>query len=74
MGAPDMPSTAWRVPICPDCRQPIEWNDDAGVCIQCGGRNRRLKRPSCFGEISFWLALAGATAAAWAPWVIECIR
>lgn len=27
--------------FCADCRKPIEDNDDAGVCIECGGRNRR---------------------------------
>ncbi len=28
---------------CPDCRKPIiRTDDDAGVCIQCGGRNRRV--------------------------------
>ena len=28
--------------ICPDCYEPIiASDDDAGVCIQCGGRNRR---------------------------------
>lgn len=29
------------VPCCADCRKPIHMNDDAGVCIQCGGMNVR---------------------------------
>jgi hypothetical protein len=24
---------------CFDCKRPIETNDDANVCIECGGRN-----------------------------------
>lgn len=32
--------------ICRECWHPIEWNDDAGVCIDCGGRNRRLRNES----------------------------
>lgn len=29
---------------CFDCGHEIERNDDAWVCVQCGGRNRRLSR------------------------------
>lgn len=30
-------------PECLDCRRPIERNDDAGVCTDCGGRNLLVK-------------------------------
>lgn len=31
-----------NVAECPDCKEPIYADDDdARVCIQCGGRNRR---------------------------------
>lgn len=29
-------------PVCYDCKKPIEENDSAMVCIQCGGINRRI--------------------------------
>lgn len=29
---------------CEDCQKPIEDNDDANVCIQCGGYSVRLTR------------------------------
>lgn len=29
---------------CFDCRKPIHDDDDAMVCIQCGGMNRRIKK------------------------------
>lgn len=35
----------YRVPqhVCYDCKNPInKSDDDAHICIQCGGRNKRL--------------------------------
>jgi hypothetical protein len=29
--------------VCHDCHRPIDNNDDANVCIDCGGRNTRRK-------------------------------
>jgi hypothetical protein len=48
---------------CYECLAPIEWNDDAGVCIQCGGRNRRLQLnpaespPSDASSFRIWLSV-----------------
>lgn len=31
-----------NTPVCHDCHKPIKSNDDANICIQCGGRNSRV--------------------------------
>lgn len=36
--------------VCYQCLHPIHWNDDADVCIDCGGMNRRLRNES--GEVT----------------------
>jgi hypothetical protein len=31
-----------NTPVCHDCHTPINSNDDANICIECGGRNIRV--------------------------------
>lgn len=45
---------------CRQCVYPIHQNDDAGVCIECGGRNTRLKHSEQETLPRVILALMGA--------------
>ena len=52
---------------CADCRKPIvETDDDAGVCVHCGGYNRRMSEwgpEARWLDVLFWVLIATAVIA-----------
>lgn len=44
---------------CYQCENRIESNDDAGICVECGGRNIRIVTPGKITDTAWYVLTRG---------------